>query len=1301
MKKRVLSLLLAVTMVLTMLPFSAAAEGADTDVSLSVRPDGPAVGQEGDFDYAAAYTAAGVTGEGGTNTFTYTVDASKVQEYVTGEQNNAAVTALTKDGNLYIGVAFKTPESFAETAKSVKYAIGGGEPTSIDLTQDGESVHNKKLITYFGFGSADGNTFYGSKSWTVNLTWKGEGDTVLGTSTAVVTRKMINLPESLKKDVTPQVREDGNAGDTPNFDFDGTYTNAGINGTFDANTASYTVDGDVFKTYFEKEENAGNIAALNHGGNLYYGIVFPKPDGAAGATMVSATIGDSGAPVQVALTPDGDNALNNEFIEYFGFATGAGKLLQDTSWPVKLEWCGANGAILAYADVTVSRSSTPAKTAINEEYVELNAYSKEYSGLENLPVVTVRDGPYPTGNVFTENEDYRVSYKKGDVSIAAAEVVDAGSYTVVVEGIGAYTGTIEKTYEITKKSLTVTPVEQTINADEEIQTDVRLVNLEGICVNQALSSITLTADKSEKIITASQAVIFDKNGQGKDVTDNYTITYKPGKLVINGDPGEPTNEITADCVVLDQDSKEYTGAQNLPAVTVTVGGKTLAADTDYTVTYEQGENTVEASAVTDAGAYTVIVTGKGEYTGTVEKTYTISQKAVTITAKSQTIEQGGSIATGTEQVIVDGLVADHTISAITLTADEAQKTITPSAATIVDSQQEDVTANYVISYTNGELTVTEPGVPTVDVTPAVRGNGPAAGVAEDFDYQAAYKDAGITWKSATNGFTYTVDEKTIKAFAADEANADKITALTNAGYLFIGVVFPTPSVPSNIAKLSYTVNGGEAVEVDLSGEDGSTLFNGQYINYFGLAGVDGTVLSNSTWTIAINWKDSSDEVVAKSSVVVERVINEEQSTIPGGGGGSVTPDPEPTPEPDDSTVTTTTEVKPEINGSTAQATVDSTSMNQTVEDAIHAAAEQQKAPEVEVKVPVTDGVDSVEVTLPQDSVAALGKAEGSVLTISSDVGVVSLDNTAVASVAQQAKEQITIIVKPVDSSELNDKQQETVGNAPVYDITVKSGNTVISSLGGGKATVKVPYTLKAGENSNGIVAYFLDDMGNIHICSSKYDAENEMVIFTTTHFSKYMVKYVAEMDWDNTFTDVDNGQWYYPAVGFVVENGLMNGYGDDTFGPSNKLKRSEFAQILYNAEGKPDISNEDLGYPFEDVAGDVWYADAVYWARLNGIVEGVTDTAFGPDKYITREQLAVMLYRYAEFKEYDLTKGDATLNDFTDKAAISAYAKTAMEWAVSVGVVNGKENKILDPKGTAKRAEVAQMLQNFYGVFEK
>jgi hypothetical protein len=587
------------------------------------------------------------------------------------------------------------------------------------------------------------------------------------------------------------------------------------------------------------------------------------------------------------------------------------------------------------------------------------------------------------------------------------------------------------------------------------------------------------------------------------------------------------------------------------------------------------------------------------------------------------------------------------------------------------------------------------------VTPEIRGVGPAVGIEGDFDYQAAYKAAGVTWKSEANKITYTVDEKAMKEFVADEANADQVTALTNGDHLYLGVVFPTPSSPSNITKLSYTVNDGEAVEVDLSGEDGPNLFKPNFIEYFGLAGKDGTMLTDSTWTIAIDWKDSGNTVVAESSVVVERVIEEEQATIPGGGGGSVTPDPEPTPEPDDSTVTTTTEVKPEINGSTAQATVDSTSMNQTVEDAINAAAEQQKAPEVEVKVPVTDGVDSVEVTLPQDSVAALGKAEGSVLTISSDAGTVSLDNTAVASVAQQAEEQITVSIKPVDASDLNKKQQATVGDAPVYEIAIKSGNTVISSLGGGKATVKVPYTLKAGENSNGIVAYFLDDMGNIHICSSKYDAENEMVIFTTTHFSKYMVKYVAEMDWDNTFTDVDNGQWYYPAVGFVVENGLMNGYGDDTFGPSNKLKRSEFAQILYNAEGKPDISNEDLGYPFEDVAGDVWYADAVYWARLNGIVEGVTDTAFGPDKYITREQLAVMLYRYAEFKEYDLTKGDATLNDFTDKAAISAYAKTAMEWAVSVGVVNGKENKILDPKGTAKRAEVAQMLQNFYGVFEK
>ena len=174
------------------------------------------------------------------------------------------------------------------------------------------------------------------------------------------------------------------------------------------------------------------------------------------------------------------------------------------------------------------------------------------------------------------------------------------------------------------------------------------------------------------------------------------------------------------------------------------------------------------------------------------------------------------------------------------------------------------------------------------------------------------------------------------------------------------------------------------------------------------------------------------------------------------------------------------------------------------------------------------------------------------------------------------------------------------------------------------------------------------------------------------------------------FADVAESNWFYDAVAYVYGNGMMNGTGATKFAPSANLTRGMIAQVLYNLESKPDSTSA----AFNDVAAGQWYADAVNWAAANDIVSGYGDGTFGPENNITREQMALILYRYAVFKGYDVSaKGD--LNAFTDGATVSAWAKEAMTWAVGSKLLSGKGNGILDPTGTATRAEVAQILQNF------
>ena len=176
------------------------------------------------------------------------------------------------------------------------------------------------------------------------------------------------------------------------------------------------------------------------------------------------------------------------------------------------------------------------------------------------------------------------------------------------------------------------------------------------------------------------------------------------------------------------------------------------------------------------------------------------------------------------------------------------------------------------------------------------------------------------------------------------------------------------------------------------------------------------------------------------------------------------------------------------------------------------------------------------------------------------------------------------------------------------------------------------------------------------------------------------------------FTDVTSGDWFYDAVAYVYDKGMMEGTTDTTFAPTMNLTRSMIAQVLYNLEERPEAPGA-AGFP--DVAAGAWYADAVNWAAARGIVKGYDTGAFGPEDSVTREQLAAILYRYAQVKGYDTTQGGMAVREFSDSASISDWAQEAMAWAVNAQVLSGKGNGVLDPQGTATRAEVAQMLMNF------
>ena len=178
------------------------------------------------------------------------------------------------------------------------------------------------------------------------------------------------------------------------------------------------------------------------------------------------------------------------------------------------------------------------------------------------------------------------------------------------------------------------------------------------------------------------------------------------------------------------------------------------------------------------------------------------------------------------------------------------------------------------------------------------------------------------------------------------------------------------------------------------------------------------------------------------------------------------------------------------------------------------------------------------------------------------------------------------------------------------------------------------------------------------------------------------------------FEDVAPGAWYESAVRYAYFHNIMEGMRETEFAPATALTRAMAAQILYNLEGQPDLSDENLGYPYEDVDAQAWYGNAVYWARITGVATGYGDGTFQPTDSITRQEFAQMLYNYAKYKGYDLS-AEGDLSTFPDANSIADWAEAAMSWANGNQLINGHDDGTIDAAGIGTRAQAASILMKF------
>jgi hypothetical protein len=306
---------------------------------------------------------------------------------------------------------------------------------------------------------------------------------------------------------------------------------------------------------------------------------------------------------------------------------------------------------------------------------------------------------------------------------------------------------------------------------------------------------------------------------------------------------------------------------------------------------------------------------------------------------------------------------------------------------------------------------------------------------------------------------------------------------------------------------------------------------------------------------------------------------------------------------------------------------------------------------------------------------------------------VELDSDAVHSLVARARgDEITVAVIEETAPDLNPVQAAALPEASeVFDISVYSGGVLIHEYSG-VITVIVPYTGRTP-----VSAWYLTDNGALEKLPSTYSAQEKTVTFRPPHLSLYVVGYDG---WP--FTDVTEGKdWFYGDVAYVYGEGLMLGTSETLFSPGAQITRGMLVTILGRHCGVS--ADEYAGASFTDVKTSEYYAPYIKWAAENGIVLGVGENRFAPDARISRQDFAVILYRYTDFAgggPLGIWATNVTFDNFSDIADISDYAVNAIRWATAMRVVNGKPDNIFDPNGGATRAEAAAMLHRLLVKYE-
>ncbi|WP_433583425.1 immunoglobulin-like domain-containing protein [Paenibacillus amylolyticus] len=357
-------------------------------------------------------------------------------------------------------------------------------------------------------------------------------------------------------------------------------------------------------------------------------------------------------------------------------------------------------------------------------------------------------------------------------------------------------------------------------------------------------------------------------------------------------------------------------------------------------------------------------------------------------------------------------------------------------------------------------------------------------------------------------------------------------------------------------------------------------------------------------------------------------------------------------------------------------------------DTMKRALDQMTGGKLHMRVEADASLNGLTIELAVDPRLTSGSSTVDRIEINTGSAVVTVA-TELLGTGTNAGKTLGLSIKKIAANQLPAGAPAQLNGEVVYDIELTMDGKKLTEFDGrDDLVIALPYTLKANENPNNVVVYDVKDNGELRVVTNgKYNAATGKVEFKPTYLLKYTVAYVA-----TSFKDVTQ-DWAKDAISALGARGIVKGVGDGEFNPNGRVTRAEFITMLMNMF---ELSDESATTSFSDVKQGEWYHGNIATAQKLGIVNGKPNGRFGVHENITREDMAVMVYKAIQMKQLALASGEVTA--FKDEANIASYAKQAVEAIQGAGIINGVGNDEFAPKKNASRAEAAVMIYNVLGL---